>query len=42
MINNYYYYMYLAIIYSNNQIKNITPLNALSKLTQLNWLYIDL
>ncbi len=33
MINNYYYYMYLAKIYSGIQIKDITSLNALSNLT---------
>ncbi len=34
--------MYLAKIYSNNQINDITPLNALSNLTKLTSLYIDL
>jgi hypothetical protein len=37
-----YYYMYLAEIYRSNQIKDITPLNALSNLTKLTSLYIDL
>jgi len=34
--------MYLAKIYSFNQINDITPLNALSNLTELTSLYIDL
>ncbi len=34
--------MYLAEIYRSNQIKDITPLNALSNLTKLTSLYIDL
>ena len=34
--------MYLAKIYSNNQINNITSVNAISNLTKLTDLYIDL
>ena len=34
--------MYLVKIYSGNQIKDITPLNALSNLTKLTSLYINL
>jgi hypothetical protein len=34
--------MYLAEIYRTNQIKDITPLKALSNLTKLTTLYIDL
>ncbi len=42
MTNNNYYYMYLAKIYRNNQINDITPLNALSNLTKVTSLDIDL
>jgi hypothetical protein len=34
--------MYVGEIYSNNQIKDITTLNALSNLTKLTSLYINL
>ncbi len=37
-----YFYMYLAKIYRSNQIKYITPLNALSNLTKLTSLNINL
>ena len=34
--------MYLAEIYRSNQINDITPIKALSNLTKLTSLYIDL